>query len=209
MSKNIRIVLLLSLVSISPCTIGCHRPHPPESRFFSPVYNEGDPGRGIGGYDLKSGADQSFAFDYNHAGKLDHIALYRPGTGTFWILENKNGVFSPVYHQGDPGNGIGGYDLKSGADQSFAFDYNHTGKLDHIALYRPGTGTFWILENKNGVFSPVYHQGDPGNGIGGYDLKSRADRAFAFDFNHTGKLDHIALYRPGTGTFWILQERKE
>ena len=148
MSKNIRIVLLLSLVSISPCTIGCHRPHPPESRFFSPVYNEGDPGRGIGGYDLKSGADQSFAFDYNHAGKLDHIALYRPGTGTFWILENKNGVFSPVYQQGDPGNGIGGYDLKSRADRAFAFDFNHTGKLDHIALYRPGTGTFWILQER-------------------------------------------------------------
>jgi hypothetical protein len=54
-------------------------------------------------------------------------------------------------------------------------------------------------------FSPVYHQGDPANGIGGYDLKSTADRAFAFDYDGSGKMDHLALYRPGTGTIWILR----
>ncbi|KAJ6024550.1 hypothetical protein N7540_005347 [Penicillium herquei] len=174
---------------------------------FEPVYNQGEPGNGIGGYDLKSTADQAFAFDYNHSGKTDHLVLFRPGTGTIWILKNKSSVFEPVYQQGDPGNGIGGYDLKSSADQAFAFDYNHSGKLDHIALYRPGTGTIWILQNKDGVFHPVYNQGDPGHGIGGYDLKSKADRAFAFDYDHSGKLDHLALYRPGTGTFWILQNK--
>jgi hypothetical protein len=172
---------------------------------FTPVYHQGDPGNGIGGYDLKSGADRAFAFDYDHSGKMDHIALYRPGTGTMWILKNNGGTFTPVYHQGDPGNGIGGYDLKSGADRAFAFDYGHSGKMDHIALYRPGTGTMWILKNSGGTFTPVYHQGDPGNGIGGYDLKSAADRAFAFDYDHSGKMDHIALYRPGTGTMWILK----
>jgi len=172
---------------------------------FSPLYHEGDPGHGIGGYDLKSPADRAFAFDYDHSGKLDHIALYRPGTGTFWILRNRNGTFSPVYHEGDPGHGIGGYDLKSPADRAFAFDYEQSGRLDYIALYRPGTGTFWILKNTGGVFSAVYHQGDPGNGIGGYDLKSPADRAFAFDYGHTGMLDHLAFFRPGTGTFWVLQ----
>lgn len=55
--------------------------------------------------------------------------------------------FAPVFHQGDPGSGIGGYDLRSAADRAFAFDYDGTGKLDHLALYRPGTGTFWILEH--------------------------------------------------------------
>ncbi|APR81092.1 Transmembrane component BioN of energizing module of biotin ECF transporter [Minicystis rosea] len=172
---------------------------------FRPVYAQGDPGSGIGGFDLRSPADQAFAFDYNHSGKLDHIALYRPGTGTFWILKNEGGIFSQVYAQGDPGNGIGDYNLQSGVDRAFAFDYNHSGKLDHIALYRPGTGTFWILKNEGGIFSQVYAQGDPGNGIGDYNLASPADRAFAFDFDHSGKLDHIALYRPGTGTFWILK----
>lgn len=172
---------------------------------FSPVYAQGDPGNGIGGFDLKSKADRAFAFDYDHSGKLDHIVLYRPGTGTMWILKNVGGVFSPVYAQGDPGIGIGGFDLKSKDDQAFAFDYDHNGKQDHIAIYRPGTGTIWILKNTGGVFKPVYAQGDPGNGIGGYDLKSKADRAFAFDYDHSGKLDYIVLYRPGTGTMWILK----
>ena len=66
-------------------------------------------------------------------------------------------------------------------------------------MYRPGTGTMWILKkDSSGNFSAVYAQGDPGNGIGGYDLKSAADRAFAFDYDGSGRLDHIALYRPGT-----------
>ncbi len=121
------------------------------------------------------------------------------------VFSQANGQFVPVYQQGAPGNGIGGYDLKSPADQAFAFDYDHSSKPDHIALYRPGTGTMWILKNSGGTFSPVYAQGAPGNGIGGYDLKSPADRAFAFDYDHSSKPDHIALYRPGTGTMWILK----
>ena len=173
---------------------------------FAHVYAQGDPGNGIGGYDLKSPGDRAFAFDYNSSGKLDHLALYRPGTGTIWILRNDGGGnFSHVYAQGDPGNGIGGYDLKSPADRVFAFDYDHSGKLDYLVLYRPGTGTIWILKNNGGNFHAVYHQGDPGNGIGGYDLKSPADQVFAYDFTGSGKLDHLALYRPGTGTIWILQ----
>ena len=100
---------------------------------------------------------------------------------------------------GEPGAGIGGYDLLSAADRAFAFDYDSTGKLDHLALYRPATGTIWILKNNGGNFSPVYAQGEPGAGIGGYDLLTAADRAFAFDYDSTGKLDHLALYRPRQG----------
>lgn len=172
---------------------------------FTPVYAQGDPGGGIGGYDLLSPADRAFAFDYDHSGNPDHIALYRPGTGTMWILKNAGGTFTQVYAQGDPGQGIGGYDLGSSADHAFAFDYDHSGKLDHLVLYRPGTGTIWILKQTAGTFSAVFAEGDPGNGIGGYDLSSPADRAFAIDYDGTGKLDHIALYRPGTGTIWILK----
>lgn len=58
-------------------------------------------------------------------------------------------------------------------------------------------------------FFAVYAQGDPGSGIGGYDLKSSADIAFAFDYDSSGKLDHLALYRPGTGTIWIVRRRKQ
>src|SRR5258708_6884820 len=162
-------------------------------------------GKGIGGYDLGSTAERVFAFDYNSSGKLDHLALYRPGKGTIWILKNTNGQFAAVYAPGAPGNGIGGYELPDAGDRGFAFGYAGSGKLDHLVLYRPGTGTLWILKNTNGQFSPVYAQGSPGNGIGGYDLKYTADREFAFDYDGSGKLDHLALYRPGTGTIWILK----
>src|SRR3981081_1561242 len=54
------------------------------------------------------------------------------------------------------------FDRVAPADRAFAFDYDGTGKLDHLALYRPGTGTIWILKNDGGTFIPVYAQGDPG-----------------------------------------------
>jgi hypothetical protein len=158
---------------------------------------------GVGGYDLASSVDQSFQFDYEGSGKLDHLVLYRPGTGTIWILKSRAGAFTPVYQQGNPGNGlgIGGYDLKSPEDRAFAFDYDSSGKLDHIVLYRPGAGTVSILRNTAGRFAPVYQ----GSGIGGYDLKSSADQAFAFDYDGSGKLDHLVLYRPGTGMISIVK----
>jgi hypothetical protein len=175
---------------------------------FSCVFQQGDSYNGIGNYDLKHPADRVFAFDYNQTGKTDHLVLYRPGEGIFWILKNENNTFIPVFQQGDSYNGIAGYDLRSAEDRVFAFDYNRSGKLDHLVLYRPGTGIFWILKNTKGVFSPVFQQGNDFNGIGGYNLKSTADRAFAFDYDHSGILDHIALYRPGEGIFWILKNIK-
>lgn len=95
--------------------------------------------------------------------------------------------------------GIGGYDIADPADRVFAFDYNSTGKLDHLVLYRPGAGTIWILRNTGGSFIPIFQS----SGIGGYDLADPADRAFAFDYDRSGKLDHLVLYRPAFGTIWI------
>lgn len=40
-----------------------------------------------------------------------------------------------------------GYDLKSPAGIAFAFDYNHSGKPDHIALYCPGHGGLFIVKH--------------------------------------------------------------
>jgi hypothetical protein len=171
---------------------------------FSPVYAQGQGGSGIGGYDLISLADRSFTFDYDHSGKLDHVVLYRPGTGIFWIVKNDGGTFSPIFTRA-PHEHIAGFNLLSLDDRAFAFDYDHSGKLDHVAFYRPGKGAFWIAKNNGGKFSPVYAQGQGGSGIGGYDLLSLADRSFAFDYDHSGKLDHVVLYRPGTGIFWIVK----
>lgn len=167
---------------------------------YSPVYIQGDPGQGLGGFDLKSSADRIFTFDYDHSGKQDHLVMYRPGTGAFRIVTLRDGSFVARYAQSQ--FGIGGYNMNSPADRAFAFDFDHSGKLDHIVLYRPGTGTIWILKNDRGFFTPVYRT--PDSGIGGYDLKSTADRALAFDYEHSGKQDYLVFYRPGTGIIWIL-----
>jgi hypothetical protein len=54
---------------------------------FAPIFAEGAPGRGIGSYDLAHPSDRVFPFDFDHAGTLNHLFLYRPGYGTAWVLE--------------------------------------------------------------------------------------------------------------------------
>jgi DNA-binding winged helix-turn-helix (wHTH) protein len=143
--------------------------------------------------------EQAFAFDHDHSGKLDHLVVYRPGDGAVAIFRNTNGAFTPVYR----GQGLGGYDLKSVNDRMLAVDYDGSGKLDHLLLYRPGAGVAAILRNSQGIFTPVFQ----GQGLGGYDLMSVSDRALAFDFDGSGKLDHLLLYRPGMGVARIVQFR--
>ncbi|MFI7128797.1 S1 family peptidase [Nonomuraea sp. NPDC050153] len=166
---------------------------------FSAVFHSS---AGIGGYDLTSADDQIIAFDYEHSGKLDHLLLYRPGTGMAHILRHNGGAtFTPVFATAD--GGIGGYNLKDAGDRIIAFDYASSGKPDHLVLYRPGGQTAWVLEHGAGnTFSAVFNSAA---GIGGYDLKSTADQIIAFDYEHSGKLDHLLLYRPGGKTAWILQ----
>ncbi len=158
-------------------------------------------GGGISGYDLKSTADLSFAFDYDGSGQADHLVFYRPGTGVVYIVANNNrsGQFSTVYSSA---TGIGGYDLRSPNDRMFAFDYNGSGLLDHLVLYRPGTGIIWILANNAGTFTPVLASA---SGMADYDLMSTADKVMAFDYIGNGLSDHLVMYRPGTGIIYIMQ----
>ncbi len=177
---------------------------------FFAEYFDGNPSTGIytgvGGYDLKSAADQAFAFDYDSSGKLDHIVLYRPGSGAIFIVKRTGNTFISVFTSQA---GIGGFDLKSQADRGFAFDYKSTGKLDHLVFYRPGTGALFVLERAaDGTFSAPYTSFNPVThtyqGVGGFDLKSPVDRALAFDYTGMGLQDHLVLYRPGAGALFIL-----
>src|ERR1041385_8004880 len=61
-------------------------------------------------------------------------------------------------------SGIGGYNLTSTSDRVIAFDYEHSGRLDYLLLYRPGSKNCWIVKNTNGAFTAVYSSS---NGIGG------------------------------------------
>jgi hypothetical protein len=178
-----------------------YRPGPGDCRIFrnnggtfTPVYT----GMGIGGYDLFDDRDRGFAFDYTGNGRLDHLVFYRPGTETIWVLRNNAGTFE----QANNGASIlANYDLADNRDRAFPFDYNSSGNLDHLVLYRAGNGDCRIFRNNDTVFTPVYS----GMGIGGYDLFGNTDDGFAFDFNNVGKLDHLVFYRPGETYFWILR----
>lgn len=154
--------------------------------------------------DLKHPADRIIAFGGGATGRLDHLVIYRPGAGQIAIFQKyKDGeAFKVVF---ESSAGINRFDLRSAADRCFAFDYDRSGKLDHLVFYRPGTGTIYIIKkDSDGKFSDVYATGDPGVGIGGYDLRSPADRAFAFDYGRSGQLDHIMFYRPGTNIFSVV-----
>ncbi|MET8863543.1 S1 family peptidase [Nonomuraea sp. NPDC004580] len=165
---------------------------------FTPVFTSTHDG--IGGFTLKDARDQVVAFDYEGTGKQDHLLLYRPGAQLVTIVKRgAGGAFTPVFTST---TGIGGYDLRDDRDRIIAFDYDHSGKLDHLVLHRPGVEIAWILERGSGAsFRAVFHSS---TGIGGYDLKSSADQIIAYDYDGSGKLDHLLLYRPGSRTAWIL-----
>ena len=157
---------------------------------------------GIAGYDLKSLDDKIFAFDYDKTRKLDHLVLYRPGSGKLWIIKHNLGSFSMVFRSE---NGIGGYDLKSPNQRIFAFDYTGEKRLDHLMVYHPGAGTFAIFKNSEGTFSSVC----AGTGFGpDFDLTSPYDRIFAFDYEHSGNLDHLVAYSPCAATYVIVKNTK-
>jgi Trypsin len=156
---------------------------------------------GISVDDLSSPADRILPFDYDHTGKQDHLLLYRPGSRAVVILRHGDGnTFTPVFRSS---TGISVYDLASTADRIVPFDYDHTGKLDHLLLYRPGSRAVVILGHGDGnTFTPVLRSL---TGIGGYDLASAADRVVPFDYDHTGRADHLLLYRPGSRTASVLE----
>lgn len=169
---------------------------------------------GIGDFTLIDNRDRAFALDYTHNGHLDHIVLYRPGTGAIFIFGRSGATFQSKYKQSSiPGSGIGGFDIESDRHSAYAFDYDGSGKMDHIVFYGPGSGTFWILKNDGGNWYPVYGQGamgQPGNGVGTYDLTSEGDKSFAYDVTGADKSknEHIVLYRPGKGIFFVLEKKK-
>ncbi|MEJ3749505.1 trypsin-like serine protease [Actinomycetes bacterium KLBMP 9797] len=157
---------------------------------------------GIGGYDLASGADLIVPFDYDHSGKQDHLLLYRPGTGTVWILKHTaSDTYTQVFASQ---TGIGGYDLASPADRILPFDYDHSGKLDHLLIYRPGGRTAFVVKHGTGnTFTAVYATVTAG--IGDADLADARDQIVAYDYEHTGKPDHLVVYRPGTGQILVIK----
>jgi hypothetical protein len=94
------------------------------------------------------------------------------------------------------GTGVGSFDLGNVRDQAVPFDYEHSGKLDHLLIYRPGNQiAFVVKHNPDNTFSTVWSSF---TGLAGFDLANPADEITPYDYD-TGRLDHLVLYRPGSG----------
>jgi hypothetical protein len=76
---------------------------------------------------------RSSGFDYNSAGKLDHLVFYRPGSGKISIFRNSRGVLDSVWRSDV---GLENFDLKDKNDRGLAFDLESTGKMDQAGLVR-------------------------------------------------------------------------
>ena len=163
---------------------------------------------GIGDFPLTDRRDQMIAFDWSGYGKLTYLLCSRPGTGFATIL-NRTGTTTTFGSVWKSTKGIGGWDLLSADDHVIAYDYAGTGRLDHVVVYRPGTGGVAVLERQDDTFVLKYVQGDPGDGIADFPLTDPADRIIAYDYAGTGRLDHLFCYRPGIGIVRILAKQAD
>jgi hypothetical protein len=112
--------------------------------------------------------------DYDGDGKAD-LALYRPTTGQWTILESTAGL--KVFRFGAPG-----------LDVPVAADYDGDGLTD-LAVYRVTTGQWIIAQSSAGP--RVVRFGTPG-----------LDVPVPADYEGIGKAD-LAVYRPSTGQWMI------
>ncbi|TDW96542.1 hypothetical protein [Dinghuibacter silviterrae] len=142
-------------------------------------------------------------YDANGTGHEDHLLLYIPGRG-IWYLFNYagDGKFNV---QGSGTNGIGGYDLAGSTktDKIIAYDYG-SGYKNALICYRPGNGYAWVIENTASAgATPNWVAVVKGSsGIGGFDLKGTSDQIITEDYN-PGYQD-LVCYRPGYGYVWYL-----
>nr|WP_294543339.1 hypothetical protein [uncultured Rhodopila sp.] len=181
-----------------------------EINHFRTVYSHPDDGHAtdIGGWDLTKGNDQVFAFDFARTGRLDHLVFYRPGEGAISIIRNDGSAAAPKFASVFKSeSGIGVWDLRSSKDRGFAFDYDGSGRLDHLVFYRPGGESISIFRNDSSnaglKFTSLFDSRS--NGLGDWDLKGSNDQAFAFDYVGNGRLDHLVFYRPGEKSICIMK----
>lgn len=169
---------------------------------------------GCGNYNVESHLDRATTFGYDSSGHLARVLFYRPGQGIISIQKannpgnwlNRKGNMRITGSKWDlkfvSDKGIGGYDILSERESVFAFDYNHSGKSDHLVFYRPGSGIIYVVRREGTDFVTVFRSQD--TGIAYFDLCSEDDQAFALDWESNGKMDHIVIYRSGTGILWML-----
>jgi hypothetical protein len=147
-------------------------------------------------------------FDANKTGHEDHLLVYIPGRGTWWLLDYDGGFWNL---DGSGTSGIGGYNLAGMTDKIIAYDYG-TGYKDHLICYRPGNQFFWVLQNTNAgntsLTSPPNWVAnvESNGGVGGFDLKGAQDQIVAIPTTNSPGNMQIVCYRPGPGLGYVWWE---
>ncbi|MBE1878307.1 S1 family peptidase [Myceligenerans pegani] len=152
---------------------------------------------GLGGFDLTRAADRLVPFEGPGTGSRTLVLGYRPGARSAWAIKRLDRGESQYEFAHTSHAGIAGFDLSSTKDRAIAYDFDHSGRADHLLLYRPGGRLVVIAErHADGTHTEVFR----GSGIGDWPLASAADRIVALDFESDGKLDDLLVYRPGVGS---------
>jgi hypothetical protein len=109
------------------------------------------------------------------------IGVYRPSSGTWFILRSNTGFV-----------GGAGYVWGEGNDVPVPGDYDGDGRID-ITVYRPSTAHWFILKSSTNYTMWDTHQ-----------WGSFGDIPVPGDYDGDGMTD-VAIYRPSEGTWYILQ----
>ncbi|WP_158602957.1 S1 family peptidase [Jiangella rhizosphaerae] len=170
---------------------------------------------GIAGFDLRQARDRMIAFDCHQSGRQDCLVAYRPGnvstdaeSSTYRVIDRaSNGTYRSLFRHKL-------LRLASTADQLVAYDYDGSGRMDHLVFYRPDGGWVTILpglRQAGGGWAPApsFVYSNQGGGIGGYDMQDARDRLVAFDNDHRGSPTDLVAYRPGSRTAWVVGRRTE
>jgi FG-GAP-like repeat/NHL repeat len=116
--------------------------------------------------------------DFDNDGKSE-LAIYRPGTGTWYVLSSTNYSTYKTYNWG------------LSTDVPVPGDYDGDGLMD-IAVFRPSTGTWWVLTSSSNYTTYLSH-----------NFGMSGDVVFPWDVDNDRIVD-LVVYRPSTGTWWVL-----
>ena len=126
--------------------------------------------------------------DYDGDGLAD-IAVWRPETAVWWILRSSDDYAYSTRLSIQWGQA-------GGADLPVPADYDGDGATD-IAVWRPSTGTWWILPSSASFRTSARWMIQWGDGRAG-------DVPVPADYDGDGCAD-LAVWRPAGGYWWVLQ----
>jgi len=167
---NVEVAASSSVLSVGPNTFFSQHATTNANGDYSMVVPAGT-------YTLFFHAGPAASGDFDGDGEAD-IAVFRPSTGTWFIIPSANPTSFILQQWGASG------------DIVVPGDYDGDRKTD-IAIFRPSTGTWYIIPSSN-PSAPIIQQ-----------WGAQGDIPVPGDYDGDGKTD-IAVFRPSTGTWYVI-----